>query len=104
EHYSEAGALEEALRCTSALLALRPDDDQVLADKERLLDELGRHEEGRDVALVRVEAAARRGAAAETMAALWVALARRQMQVGDLAGADAALEQALTLREDDLQS
>lgn len=93
-HEMAAGVLETL----NALLSLQPHDDELLAQQEEVLLELGQREAARDVALRRAEAASGLEPAAQGQR--WLSLFRRELELSNLAGAEQALEHALLLQPD----
>jgi tetratricopeptide (TPR) repeat protein len=89
----------EVLETLNSLLSLRPKDDELQAQQEELLSELGEHQAARDVALQRAEAAAG-SAEPAVQAQRWLALFRRELELHNLTGAEQALERALQLQPD----
>lgn len=90
----------EVLTTLNSLLSLRPGDDGLQAQQEELLHELGELQAARDVALQRAEAAAAGGAEPGVQAQRWLALFRYELELGNLTGAEQALEHALLLQPD----
>lgn len=86
------------LETLNALLSLHPHDDDLQAQQEDVLLELGQREAARDVALRRAEAASGLDPAAQSQR--WLALFRRELELENLAGAEQALERALALQPD----
>lgn len=92
----QGGALDaQILETLAALVELRPDDDSLLDQYDVLLQKSGQLQAARDAARRRAQLAAERGVEPKTLAQRWLLVGRREMDLSNLAGAQAALEQAL---------
>lgn len=100
DHDEEVAA--RALACAAELAALLPDDDGAQREHGELLLLCGQVAAARDIVRRRAERAAEADEAAQ--AALWAQVAALELRAEDPAGARDALERALKLRPDDLES
>jgi tetratricopeptide (TPR) repeat protein len=95
-----------ALACAAELAALQPEDDGAQREHGELLLLCGQVAAARDVARRRAERASegREGIDTAARASLWAQAAALELQAENPAGAREALERALALRPDDLES
>jgi len=92
----------QLLAIIQELCRLHSQDDELLKQMEELLISIEQRAVGRDVALLRARGAAERGAEAAIQTERWLEVSRRELDVNNLGGAEAALEQALQLMPDSL--
>lgn len=85
----------QILETLTALVELRPDEDVLLDQYDALLQKSGQVAAARDAAIRRAQASAARGDTDAVQAQRWLLVGRREMELGNLDGARAALEQAL---------
>ena len=88
------------LAISTELCSLHPQDDELLGQQEALLESIGQPAAARDVALLRARAATEQGADRVLLTERWMGLGRRELALGNLPGAESALEQALGLAGD----
>ncbi len=94
---SDVPDVATVVRTISELAMLRPQDDALLIKLEDQLLALEQLGAARDIARLRAQGTAARGADPQTQAERWLHVSERALQLNDLRDAEAALNQALKL-------